>query len=132
MAGGITAFAQDARPGHPQGTSFETTLEYTSNGDIKVHYTLSNYGNTTFVAKPADLFIYYGTTSLPYQLVHSPAPRLAHRLSKDESETGTVLITNPPYDSDHLQLVWQLYEMGPDRYHTLLRTFGEIEQKEGR
>ena len=112
--------------GQLEGLLFEVTLAYSAEGDIAVHYTLGNRGAAPFVVNPADLFVFYGETSLPYRLLRSPAPGRANRLSPGETEQGTLLISAPPHDSDNLQLVWELFEIGPGVWHTLLETFGEM------
>lgn len=110
----------------PEGLTFEVTLVYSAEGNLALHYTLSNRGATPFVVDPANLFVFYGETRFPYRLVRSPPPGRANRLSPEETERGTLFITAPPYDSDNLQLVWELFEIGPGTRHTLLETFGEM------
>lgn len=101
-------------------------MSYTPDGGILLFYVLSNIGTTPFVIEPSELKIYYGAQEAPYGFTHSPAPGLANQLSQGESEFGNITIVNPPLDSDNLQLVWPLFEMGPERHHTLLRSFSDI------
>lgn len=124
---GSLGFGQTAAAlARPETLTFEVQMAYTPDGDIILYYSLSNHGTTPFVVDPGKLSIWYGEVSMPYALERSPAPGRANRLSPNETEKGILTIFNPPYDSDNLQLSWQIFEIGPGVYHTLLRTFADI------
>lgn len=121
-----TAYSQRPTPAQPPGVQFDANLSYSTEGELILSYALTNGGAKPLVVDPAKLFIYYGPNSIPYKLVRSPAPGLANRLSLGETEHGTVTIGDPPFDSDNLQLVWLLFEIGPNLEHTLLIHFGDM------
>ena len=113
----------------PQSLFFRGVISYSADDDLILQYLIRNDGPNPIINDAEQIAILYAAEALPIEIIRVPPPGMINLLAPGESEYGTIIVSEAPFDSDNLEFYWRLTEVGPNTRYALTRRFSEMDEQ---
>jgi hypothetical protein len=108
----------------PPGVSLDLTARMDNKGDVTLQYTLTNEGEVAIVNEPSRLNVLNEDIKLKYALSRVPPAGSVNVIRPGQSESGTLVLTNPP--NGKLTFLWVLVQLGPGGQYAAIVDVSEL------
>ena len=113
----------------PKSLFFQGVISYPADDDLVLQYLIRNDGPNPIINDAEQIAILYAAEALPIEIIRVPPPGMINLLAPGESEYGTIIVSEAPFDSDNLEFYWRLTEVGPNTRYALTRRFSEMDEQ---
>jgi hypothetical protein len=108
----------------PPGVSLNLTARMDNKGDVTMQYTLTNDGDVAIVNEPSRLNLLNEDIKLKFALSRVPPAGSVNVIRPGQSESGTIVLTNPPNGT--LTFLWILVQLGPGGQYAAMVDVSEL------